>query len=124
MLVALADAGLVVPKYAQLNNFLSYHRKSTLGPLDMTLREVKEWAEQRSKVPDNPDEVYVANFEHSISPVNFKIFLTTTRLIKLSLNMGRHVISDATYRLITEGYPVLTMGMHEIKRYIVKCPWY
>ena len=75
----------------------------------MSLNELKTWSENRSEIPVNYDQVFVAGFECNLNPRKFRIFLTTKRLIQNSIHQ-QNCVSDATYKLIFEEYPVFTIG--------------
>ena len=63
ILVQLRKDGLKQPTTSQLNNFLSYHRGKTLGTTGVTLHQLQQWANERSEVPDDDDEVFCGKFE-------------------------------------------------------------
>ena len=46
----------------------------------------------------------------------FRIFITTTRLLTFATH-NKRVLADATYKLITEGYPILTIGTTDNQRH-------
>ena len=110
MINGLNSEGLTVPSYSQVNNFLSHHRRLTLGSIAMTLRERINWAQLNSNVPADFDDVFVSETEYTMKPLKFSMFMTTRRLLELGKHINRHLLSDATYKLITENYPVLTSG--------------
>ncbi|CAF3028112.1 unnamed protein product, partial [Rotaria sp. Silwood2] len=59
----------------------------------------------------DPDECFVANYyikDDDADPL-FRLFVTTKNLMKNCLN-SNHVYTDATYKLIWQGYPVLIVG--------------
>ena len=57
------------------------------------------------------DQVIVTKFECITEPDRaFRLFLTTPRLLQLTQHSIGHLLADATYKLIQEDYPVLTIG--------------
>lgn len=68
------------------------------------------WFDEWIRVPEDDNEVFVGNYENeSIDEQKFKVFLTSERLIKFSLETY-YIFSDATYKLTYGGFPVLTAG--------------
>ena len=57
------------------------------------------------------DKVFVSNFTYEAKTVKFSMLLTTRRLLALGKFIKRHLLADATYKLIIENYPVLTTGI-------------
>ena len=109
MLDLLREENLQRPQLRQLNNYLAQLRKNKNGPVRMSLNELKTWSENRNEIPDNFDQVFVAAFEYNLQPRKFRMFLTTKRLIQNSVHQ-QNCVSDATYKLIFEEYPVFTVG--------------
>ncbi|CAF1140193.1 unnamed protein product, partial [Brachionus calyciflorus] len=67
----------------------------------------KKWCEDNSEIPDDEDAVFVEKFEYATMPSQiFRVFLTSKRLIK-SQKM-QHFLSDATYKLRYENFPIIT----------------
>ncbi len=49
------------------------------------MNDLINFAKENSNVPDDENEVFVANYEYEVEPVReFRIFMTTTNLIKLT----------------------------------------
>ena len=110
MLIQLRKAGLSQPTKRQLTNFLAYHRGKTLGTAGVTLDQLQNWARERSEIPADDDEVFCGKFECVALPQKtFRIFITTKRLLSFT-TLTSHILADATYKLITQGFPVLTCG--------------
>lgn len=110
ILVQLRKAGLEQPTTRQLSNYLRYHRGKTLGTTGVTLDQLQQWANQRSAIPEDDDQVFCGKFECVALPEKiFRIFITTKRLLGFTTR-ATHILADATYKLITQGFPVLTCG--------------
>ena len=75
----------------------------------MSFNELQTWSENRNQIPIDSDQVFCAGFQCSTKPNKFRMFLTTKRLIQNSLHQ-QNCVSDATYKLIFEEYPVFTVG--------------
>ena len=84
----------------------------------MSLGELKEWVEKRSKIPDDEDEVYVSNYKIEYNEealdgddkIILRVFFTTKRLIGLTQNEVEHICADATFKMVYLGYPMLMIG--------------
>ncbi len=77
----------------------------------MNIEAIIKWVENHKEDPDDLDKVFVAGFEYQIRPtIKFRIFLTTNRLLKY-LPILKHLLADATCKLILEGIPVLTFAI-------------
>ncbi len=112
ILVELRSLGLELPTTRQLTNHLAYNRKRNNGSVKpMTLQDVKDWCEQRTSIPEDMDQVFVTKFECITKPDRaFRLFLTTPRLLQLTQHSIGHLLVHATYKLVQEDYPVLTIG--------------
>ncbi|CAF4124769.1 unnamed protein product [Rotaria magnacalcarata] len=102
---------IIQPKASQIANFLATLRKKLYGPAQISLNYIKNWCIEKSIVPNDPDECFVANYyikDDDDDPL-FRLFVTTRNLIKNCLN-SNHICADATYKLIWQGYPVLIVG--------------
>ncbi|CAF0959967.1 unnamed protein product [Brachionus calyciflorus] len=70
------------------------------------------------EIPDEQDTVFVGKYEIVAVPTQtFRVFLTTKRLIKLA-DKTEHFLSNATYKLTYENFPILKYGnlVHEAKK--------
>lgn len=76
----LRKLGLQVP--TSMPNILKTIREQK-GPSSFTLNTLKNWCEQRSTIPQNEDEMFVAGFDYiaDYSSPKFRLFITTKRLI-------------------------------------------
>ena len=110
ILTHLLKVGLKPPKKTQLNNFLRKVRKYKTSMQGSTLNELKTWCTEHMQIPEDDDTVFVGAFEIEPLPSQlFRVFLTTKRLISFALK-NKHILADATYKLICENFPVLTAG--------------
>ena len=105
----LREENLQRPAIRQLNNYLAQLRKNKSGPVRMSLNELQTWSENRNQIPIDSDQVFCAGFQCSTKPRKFRMFLTTKRLIQNSLHQ-QNCVSDATYKLIFEEYPVFNFN--------------
>ena len=114
ILYRLHELNLPEPTMQQLNNFLKNHRSKQAGiegpSSTLCLNDLKDWAQTRASMPDDPDQVFVPAAEFIALPRKiFRMFVTTKRLLGLTRNT-QHILADATYKLDYEGFPVLTVG--------------
>ncbi|CAF0964301.1 unnamed protein product [Brachionus calyciflorus] len=83
-----------------------------------TLNKLKKWCEDRSTIPEDEDQVFLGKFEYLVLPKQeFRIFLTTKRLIKFVEN-SEHVLSDATYKSTYENFSLITGGTTDRNKHL------
>ncbi|CAF2802135.1 unnamed protein product [Rotaria sp. Silwood2] len=102
---------IIQPKASQISSFLVTLRRKFYGPAQISLNHIKNWCIEKSIIPNDPDQCFVANYyikDGDADPL-FRLFVTTKNLMKNCLN-SNHVCADATYKLIWQGYPVLMVG--------------
>ena len=138
MLIQLRKETTKIPTQLQLNNYLKDLRKNLDGQLEtkVCLNDFIEFHQRHKEIPEDSDQMFVGNCE--VEVINeegemirlFRIFLTTKRLLtftnyvslficelncsinhlKINFFQNKRVLSDATYKIIVEGYPILTIG--------------
>ena len=102
--------GIQPPPKTKINNIVQSIRKSKKESPQPSLNDLKKWCEQHSEIPDDQNQVFVANFEYESFPDQiFRVFLTTKPLIQFALETN-YILSDATYKLTYGGFPALTGG--------------
>ncbi|CAF1117015.1 unnamed protein product, partial [Brachionus calyciflorus] len=102
--------GLQPPSKAKINNIIQSVRKTKKEIAQPSLSDLKRWCEQYNNIPEDENQVFVANFEYESFPIQiFRVFLTTRRLIHFSLDT-KYILADATYKLTYGGFPALTGG--------------
>ena len=108
---------IIQPKASQISSVLVSLRKKLYGPAQISLNYIKNWCIEKSIIPNDPDECFVANYyieDDDAGPL-FRLFVTTKNLITNCLN-SNHICADATYKLIWQGYPVLMVGTTDKQR--------
>ena len=99
----------------QLSNYLRQLKNSIYGPYTISLNSINENITNNSVLPENWNKVYIAGSDCHINPPNdeisatIRLFFTTKRLLSLTSNT-KHIATDATYKLVWQGYPVLMIG--------------
>ena len=94
----------------QINNLIN--RKKRLPAQQdpgKSIENLQRWAESRSPIPDDDTMFVVAKFYFEPNNVNFRIFMTTKRLISLT-RYCTHAATDATYKLSWINFPLLIAG--------------
>ena len=93
---------IIQPKASRISSVLVSLRKKLYGPAQISLNYIKNWCIEKSIIPNDPDECFVANYyikdDDDADPL-FRLFVTTKNLIKNCLN-SNHICADATYKLI------------------------
>ncbi|RMZ97753.1 hypothetical protein BpHYR1_006011, partial [Brachionus plicatilis] len=108
--------GIPPVKKSDLTNFLQKIRTEKKEVAMPTLQDLKNWCDNRLELPESEDQVFVGKYEIQALPVQtFKIFLTTKRLLSFAC-INSHILSDATYKLLYGGFPVLTGGTTDKSR--------
>ena len=110
MITHLTRLSIEPPPKTQISNFLKIIRKKRKITPNTTLNHFKNGCEKHATIPSDEDEVFVGSFElNALSEQLFRVFLTTKRLLSICLN-SKHILADATYKLTSENFPVLTGG--------------
>lgn len=110
----LFDLKIECPGKRQLQNFIQARRKAETPAMNM-LKDFDEWCKTHSAVPADINEAFVAksqlDYPTNDSPGNqMRAFLTTKNLLQNSANAKR-LHADATYKLVTNGFPGLVLGV-------------
>ena len=79
----------------------------------MTLLDLEKWCMVHvcvdySVIDD--DTLFTVPLSHDYSNGSFRVFATTKRLLRTATWFTYHVASDDTYKLISQGFPVLMCG--------------
>ena len=130
ILRVLQSRQLKVPSYAQLNNFLVYHRKQKYGSHTISLGELEQWCEDNSIMPINEYQPFVVSYkivydddddedieedEEETNERIFRFFLSSVRLLNIA-SVATHINADATYKLVWQGFPVLVIGTTDLNK--------
>jgi len=99
---------------SKLVNFLARLKKQKYGSASFNYGEFENWCEIHSTMPDAEDESYVVGHEVNCDADNdedrvLRAFISTKRLITLAIHQ-KLICSDATYKLLWHGFPVLLVG--------------
>lgn len=128
----LTEKGLQPKNKAQLSNYLVKLRKELFGPSAISLGQLEQWCIDHSLLPESDDAAFVVSYtvgyedeeleddededENENRGPYFRIFVSTKRLLK-SASISKKIHSDATYKLVWEGFPILVVGTTDMDRH-------
>lgn len=108
------------PTKTKLTTFLNKIRKEKFGSEKLHFGTLEKWLEETSPVPSSDNQPFVVaykvctdedNFENSI----FRFFVSTKLLLNQAVN-AKILHTDATYKLVWQGFPVLQIGTTDADR--------
>lgn len=113
------------PDKVQVQSFIKSYRKKRFGDgywLKVTVEQFLEFAEAHYDVPDDVDEAFVLDFDHSsldqvLSETEdgetnipwIRLIISTKRLL-LNSAESQIIHEDGTYKLNVQRYPILVFG--------------
>ena len=103
--------GITVRKMSQLRNHLSVQRRVKYWNHSISLGELQGWLSSHSVLPDDPHEALIISYdviENDIHPA-CRLAISTKYLLELARDT-EILHTDATYKLIWQGFPVLVIG--------------
>jgi hypothetical protein len=108
------SAGLKEPNKRQISNYLTQVKKKFGGPAVVSLGDLAYLCDSLSGIPESDDEPFVLKHDIQIDDAiaenhQFRFLVTTKRLLTL-LEYSSTLHTDATYKLIWQGFPVLVVG--------------
>lgn len=114
LLHLIRDNHMIEPQKSKLVSFLAKLREDTVGSPSISVAELHAWCEQRKRVSDDVDEPYVLASHIQADSCNLdeqdvKFVISTRRLLSL-MKKSPLTQTDATYKLLWLGYPVLIVG--------------
>lgn len=113
ILYSLVRKGLLPPSKAKLTTFLTKLRKEKFGSEKLHFGTLQMWLKESSAVPEEDDKPFtvaheVSVNEESIENSTFRFFISTKLLLRNAIN-AKKIHSDATYKLVWQGFPILIM---------------
>ncbi|GBO13675.1 hypothetical protein AVEN_119247-1 [Araneus ventricosus] len=112
------NRGLKEPEKMELTNFLAKVRQEKFGPPTISVKDVFNWCKARMDVPVEGDTPFAFGVNVEVDDGDkhdLKIVISTKRLLRLMIKT-EGVQTDATYKLIWQGYPVLIVGSSDMNR--------
>ncbi|CAF3230216.1 unnamed protein product [Rotaria sp. Silwood2] len=105
---ALQARKVKMPAYTQLNNYLVYYKKNKYSSHKISL---DNFVVSYKILYDNEECEDVEENDGN----QFRIFISSIRLLN-SISMSSHVCSDATYKLVWQGFPVLIVSTTDLNK--------
>lgn len=120
ILYNLVRKGFTPPSKTSLNNFLVKLRKEKFGSVALNYGTLEQWLAENVDVPSNENEPFIVNYHVHIDDDDrenskFRFFVSTKLLLKSAVTVDK-MHTDATYKLIWQGFPVLLFGTTDSNR--------
>lgn len=120
ILYNLVRKGFNPPSKTCLNNFLVKLRKEKFGSETLNYGTLEQWLAENVEVPPNENEPFIVNYYVHIDDDNFenskfRFFVSSKLLLKSAVTVDK-MHTDATYKLIWQGFPILLFGTTDSNR--------
>lgn len=120
ILYQLVEKGFTPPTKSKLDNFITKLRKEKFGSEKLHFGTLNQWLIECSVAPIKEDEPFiVAHSVHvdddNIENCKFKFFVSCKVLLEHAVNVVK-VHTDATYKLVWQGFPILLIGTTDSDR--------
>ena len=106
---------IMVGSKKQIDNYLARLKAKVHGPPTVTYNDVSQWCELKRAEPDDEHQVYVLHHLVDASLGRLCVVLSTKALQRLAQN-SMVVQTDATYKLIWQGYPAILASVSDASR--------
>jgi hypothetical protein len=108
------------PLKAKVVSFLQQVRCEKYGQATVSGTEINSWCSERTSLPSTADEPFVMKYCVRAESTNsdeqeLKIVVSTRRLLE-NMKKSCMVQTDATYKVIWQGYPVMLVGTSDKSR--------
>lgn len=120
ILYRLVIKGFVPPSKSKLTTFLNKIRKEKFGVEKLNFGTLEKWLSETNAVPWGDNQPFVVSyavhtdeniFENSV----FRFFVSTKLLLRQATD-SKILHTDATYKLVWQGFPVLLIGTTDADR--------
>lgn len=120
ILYQLVEKGFNPPTKSKLTNFLTKLRKEKFGSERLHFGTLKKWLIDSSAVPTDEHEPFIVAHtvhvdEEDTENCTFKFFVSTQLLLKHAVGVVT-IHTDATYKLVWQGFPILLVGTTDSDR--------
>lgn len=120
ILYNLVKKGLEAPPKSQLTSFLTKLRKEKFGDSKLNFGSLEQWLKECNVVPESEHQPFVVSYEIDINDSRpddstFRFLVSTKMLIKNACSV-KNMHTDATYKCVWQGYPVLLVGSTDSDR--------
>lgn len=120
ILYRLVTKGFVPPSKSKLTTFLTKIRKEKFGAEKLNFGSLEKWLSEENAVPSGDNQPFVVSHAVHIDddvPENslIRLFVSTKLLLRQAAD-STNLHTDATYKLVWQGFPVLQIGMTDSDR--------
>lgn len=121
----LARKNLQLPSKSQLQSFLTKLRSERFGEEKINLAVLEKWLQDNSVVPIEKTEPFIVDYEvipneNQPNESQFRFMVSSRQLLELAININK-IHTDATYKLIWQGFPVFPIGTTDEHRQFHMC---
>lgn len=114
ILYNLVVKGFSAPPKSRLTTFLTKLRHEEFGYERLNFGSLQKWLEESSDVPTVDTEPFIVNYDVNIDDevdenCSFRFLVSSKALIHNIIDLKK-LHTDATYKLIWQGFPVLVVG--------------
>lgn len=120
ILYNLGRKGMTLPSQSQLQTVLKRIRGEKFGQEKIHLGTLEKWLAEHTVVPSEDTEPYVVDYvirinESKPDESEFRFLISSKKLLEAAINVDK-IHTDATYKLIWQGFPVLLVGTTDMYR--------
>lgn len=120
MLYQLVNMKHVPPKKSKLTAFLAKLRKEKFGSEKLHYGTLQKWLIECSVVPTEDSVPFIVTHEVHLDDENvenclFRFFVSTKLLLRQAINVSK-LHTDATYKLVWQGFPIIVIGTSDSNR--------
>ena len=113
----LRSRGIPLENKAQVDNYLKRAREKERGPPSVTYHDITVWCDRRSATPSDEHEVYV--LKHLVDASLGRVCVVlSTKALQCVGQKSKVVNTDATYKLMFQGFPAIVAGVSDADRQI------
>lgn len=105
------------PSIHQIKNEIDKFKKKEYGKNPITMRQLQDFINQHTEMPDDIDESFIVIFERSPPDEKekyFRFFISTRRLLAMAAN-AKNIHADSTHKVTTEKLPLIVIGSTDIQ---------
>lgn len=118
MKVNLAKKGFDLPSEAKFKTFMKKLNDERFGKEKIHCGTLEKWLQENSSVPDSDTKPFVLSYEMNYeneSNIDFRFFVTSKLLLKQAIE-AKKIHTDATYKMVWQGFPILRIGFTDLYR--------
>lgn len=119
ILYNLSKANHVLPSKSQLASFMKELRLVHFPPV-ISLGALEKWLSENTDIPTEKSAPFIVDYdvlinENKPNDSEFRFMVSTKRLLENAINIDK-IHTDATYKLVWQGFPVLLVGTSDTHR--------